>query len=52
MTIFVTLLVALVGLLMFALSSNGKLVRIGEIMFFTGLLAFLLNVHEVVTVLH
>lgn len=51
MTILLPLLVALVGLLMFALSSNAKLVRIGEIMFFSGLLAFLLGAHEVVALL-
>ena len=42
MIIYVKLLVALVGVLMYALSANGKLVEIGRIMFWTGLLAFLL----------
>ncbi len=39
----IALLVALVGLLMYVLASNTKLVEIGRIMFWTGLLAFLLN---------
>lgn len=43
MIIALTLLVAIVGVLMFAISANPKLVRIGEIMFACGLLAFLLN---------
>ena len=41
MIIYFSLLVALVGVLMYALSTNGKLVEIGRIMFWTGLLAFL-----------
>lgn len=43
MTIVLPLLFALVGLLMYALSANGKLVEVGRIMFFCGLLAFLLR---------
>lgn len=43
MVIYFTLLVALVGVLMYALCVNGKLVEIGKIMFWTGLLAFLLQ---------
>lgn len=43
MTIYFTLLVALVGLLMFALASPSKVQEIGRIMFWTGLLAFLLG---------
>jgi hypothetical protein len=43
MTIVLPLAVALVGVLMYALSANGKLVEIGRIMFWTGLLAFLLQ---------
>jgi len=46
MIVFLTLIVALVGLLMYALSANPKLVEIGRIMFFCGLLAFLLKVAE------
>jgi hypothetical protein len=43
MIILLPLLVALVGVLMYALSANPKLVEIGRIMFFAGLLAFLLG---------
>lgn len=43
MIIGLTLLIALVGLLMFVLCTNPKLVEIGKIMFFCGLLAFLLG---------
>lgn len=43
MTIVLTLLVALIGLLMYVLASNPKVVEIGRIMFWTGLLAFLLG---------
>jgi Na+/phosphate symporter len=43
MTIFVSLLVALIGVLMYALSTNPKLNEIGRMMFWTGLLAFLLR---------
>ena len=43
MIILLPLLVALVGVLMYALSTNPKLVEIGRMMFWTGLLAFLLG---------
>jgi len=42
MTVFFDLLVALIGVLMYALCVNPKLAEIGRIMFWTGLLAFLL----------
>jgi Na+/phosphate symporter len=42
MIILLALLVCLIGLLMYALSANPKLVEIGRIMFACGLLAFLL----------
>ena len=42
MIIYLSLLVALVGMLMYALSANPKLQEIGRISFFCGLLAFLL----------
>ena len=51
MIIALSLLVAIVGLLMYALAANPKLVRVGEIMFFCGLLAFLMNVREVMQVI-
>lgn len=43
MVIGLTLLVALVGVLMYALCANPKLSEIGRLMFFAGLLAFLLG---------
>jgi hypothetical protein len=43
MVIYLSLLVALVGVLMYALCVNGKLQEIGRICFWTGLLAFLLR---------
>lgn len=46
MTIYLSLLVALIGVLTYALSANAKLVEIGRIAFFAGLLAFLIRVSE------
>lgn len=43
MIIAVSLLIALAGVLMYALAVNAKLVEIGRIMFFCGLLAFLIG---------
>ena len=43
MVIYFSLLIALIGVLMYALCTNPKLVEIGRIMFWTGLLAFLLG---------
>lgn len=42
MAIYLSLLVSLIGALMYALSANPKLVELGRLMFATGLLAFLL----------
>lgn len=42
MTIYLSLLVALIGILMYALCTNPKLQEIGRISYFAGLLAFLL----------
>lgn len=42
MTVLLPLLIALIGVLMFALAPSEKLQEIGKIMFFCGLLAFLL----------
>jgi len=39
----IALLVALVGVLLYALATHGKVVEIGRIMFWTGLLGFLIN---------
>lgn len=44
MTIYLSLLVALVGVLMYALSANPKLQEIGRISYFAGLLAFLIEI--------
>ena len=43
MIIYFSLLVALIGVLMYALCTNPKLSEIGRIMFAFGLLAFLLG---------
>lgn len=42
MTIYVSLIVALIGLLMFGFCANAKLARVGEILLASGCLAFLL----------
>ena len=52
MQIYFSLLVALIGVLMYALCVNPKLQEIGRIMFAMGLLAFLLTgVQKVVEVI-
>ena len=43
MTIYISLAVALIGVLMYALCANPKLQEIGRIAFSCGLLAFLLQ---------
>jgi len=43
MVIYVVLLVALAGLLIYAFAANPKASEVGRIMFWTGLLAFLLR---------
>lgn len=43
MTIYLALLVSIIGVLCYALSSNPKMIEIGRIAFFAGLLAFLLQ---------
>ena len=40
---FLSLVVCVIGLLMYALSGDGRLVHIGDTMFWTGLLATLLS---------
>lgn len=53
MVIYFSLLVSIIGLLMYALASNPKLVEVGRIMFWTGLLAFLLTgLGPMVSVIH
>lgn len=43
MAIYISLLVSLIGLLMYAFAANPKLQEIGRISYFVGLLAFLLS---------
>lgn len=40
MMAYATLIIALLGLLVYLLSSNGKAVELGRILFFCGVLAF------------
>jgi hypothetical protein len=47
--VYLPLLVAIIGVLMYSLCANPKLAEIGRILFWTGALAFLLGSHEVVT---
>lgn len=49
MIIVLPLLFALIGLLMYFLASNGKVAEIGRMMFFAGLLAFLLRADQIST---
>lgn len=44
MTAYLSLLVAIIGLLTYALAVNAKAQEIGRVSFFAGLLAFLLQV--------
>jgi Na+/phosphate symporter len=44
MIIYLSLLVCVVGALVFALSANPKMVELGRLSFWCGLLAFLLRV--------
>lgn len=48
MVIYFSLLIALIGVLMYALAANPKLVEIGRIAFAFGLLAFLLRISEAI----
>ena len=52
MIIYLNLLVAVIGLLMYALCVNPKLTEIGRIMFWIGLLCFLLGDAALVNVIH
>jgi Na+/phosphate symporter len=51
MILLLSLLVAIVGCLVYALAANPKVNELGRIAFFAGLLVFLLHVDEVVKVL-
>jgi hypothetical protein len=53
MIAYLSLIVALIGVLMYALCANPKLAEIGRIMFWDGLLAFLLvGGQQVVSLMH
>jgi Na+/phosphate symporter len=51
MIIYLSLLVAVIGLVMYFICSNPKLEHVGEIMLCCGLLAFLLSAREALTVI-
>lgn len=51
MLIYLSLFVAVVGVLMYALCVNGKLAEIGRLAFFAGMLAFLLSFGRVINLL-
>jgi hypothetical protein len=51
MIIMIQLLAALAGILMYALCANPKLAEIGRILFFAGILTFLLNASQVISIL-
>lgn len=51
MIIYLSLPVCLVGVLMYALGANPKLVEIGRVRFFAGLLGFLQSVERLVPVI-
>jgi hypothetical protein len=50
MIIYLSLLICIVGALMYALSANPKLVEMGRLAFVAGLLAFLLVVERLVPI--
>jgi len=51
MTIWISLLVCVIGALVYALSTNGKVSEMGRIAFGFGLLAFLLQASQMVSLL-
>ncbi len=51
MTVWLSLLIAVIGLLVYALSANPKVAELGRISYFAGLLAFLLQAARVVNLL-
>ena len=50
MIIYLSLLVAILGLLVYALSANPKWAEIGRISYGMGLLAFLLTVTKIISI--
>jgi Na+/phosphate symporter len=51
MTIWLSALVALIGVLMYALAANPKLQEIGRISYFAGLLVFLLQADKLIALI-
>lgn len=51
MTIYLPVLIALIGILMFFVSTNPKVQRIGEIFVLSGTLAFLLRSGELIKII-
>jgi len=51
MEIYLALLVSVIGLLVYALSTNPKFAEIGRIAYAMGLLAFLLQLSKMITLL-
>ena len=51
MTIYLSLLVAILGALTYALSANPKLQELGRLSFLAGMIAFLFNAKEIITAL-
>ncbi len=47
MIIYLSLLIALIGLLMYFLAANAKVSETGHVMMWTGLLAFLMHSQEI-----
>ena len=48
MVVFLSLLICVIGLLVYALATNGKVVEMGRIAFAFGLLAFLLQADKLI----
>lgn len=51
MIVYLSVLIAIIGLVMYMISTNGKLQEVGRIMLFSGLLAFLLRGEQLFKVL-
>lgn len=51
MIVYIPLLIAIIGLLIYALSNGGKIAEIGRIMFWTGLLATLMRIGGTISLL-
>ena len=51
MIVYLSLLISLIGLVIYSISTNAKSVTIGLHMFWVGLLAFLINYTHVVNIL-